>query len=225
MKHYVLFPVLMLTCMLGACATEPALYQTTMAPQPAPETWHAPVMKLEVPRPLPATSNPAPREAAVTPMHYYAWATKATPEELEAERLRLSSRRYPADPVIDTVHLGMLLSVSAIASRDTELEAQALLESVNDPAYATLEGRDYAIFADFLLNHLEQREHLREATTSVVASREKNESLERTNQDLKKTIEALTSIEEQLIEREQEQEQEQEPQQVQQEQAPQQELQ
>ena len=206
MKHYALFPVLALTGALGACATEPALYQTTMAPQPVPEARHVPVMTLEAPRPVPATSRPAPRKGAVSPMHYYAWATKASPEELAAERLRLSSRRYPADPVIDTVHLGMLLSVSAIASRETELEAKALLESVNDPAYATPEGRDYAIFADFLLDHLEQREHLRAATTSVVASREKTASLERTNQDLKKTIEALTSIEEQLIEREQEQE-------------------
>jgi len=206
MKHYTLFPVVALMWALGGCANEPALYQTTMAPQPPPETEYAPVRKLEAPPRAAAAPSPAPREITVTPMHYYAWATKATPEELEAERLRLSSRRYPADPVIDTVHLGMLLSVSAIASRETELEAKALLESVNDPAYATPEGRDYAIFADFLLDHIEQRAHLREATSSVVASREKNASLERTNQDLKKTIEALTSIEEQLIEREQEQE-------------------
>lgn len=216
MKHYVLCAVLALSGALCACATEPALYQTTMAPQveSLPQLARAPGARADAPL-APATQTAA-RETAVTPMHYYQWATKATPEELEAERLRLSSRRYPADPVIDTVHLGMLLSISAIASRNTELEAKALLESVNDPAFASVEGRDYAIFANFLLDHLAQRANLRAATSTAAASEEKNASLERTNQDLKKTIEALTSIEEQLIEREQEQEPEEpQPEQIQ----------
>lgn len=193
-------------CVLAACASEPALYQATMAPQ-------API---ELPPPVTIAPVPAAAGAAdsrrATPLDYYEWALRATPEELAAERLRLSTRRSPADAVVDSVHLGMLLSVSAIASRETEREAKELLESVGEATDFYDASREYAIFADLLLNDLEQREKLREVTTSMVESREELETLERTNAELQETIEALTSIEEQLIEREQAQQQEQEPQ-------------
>lgn len=198
-----LLPVsLLLSCMaLVACATEVPRQQ--VAPyQPALY--------------VPPTYAPAPvarpaRASSVTPLDYYQWAQAAAPEELMAERLRLASPRRSAIPVVDAVHLGILLSLSAFASPETDREAMALLDTVAEVPDADTSSRDYAIFADLLLSHLQQREALRDATSSVVETREELETAERTNDQLQEKIEALTSIEQQLIEREQEQEQ-QEPQ-------------
>ncbi len=210
---------LLLLSLLAGCVSEPADYQAAMTPRAEqaaslvrvrPATIAAPPGSL--------TRARAPLVSTLTPLHYYAWVNSATLEELQAERLRLGSRERfwlnerqrleqgEADPVVDAVQLGMLLSVSALASPETEQEARTLLESAGDPAQASAASRDYAIFAGFLLGHLEQAWQLRAATSSVVESREKLEQLEHTNRELQQTIEALTSIEEQLIEREQAQE-------------------
>jgi hypothetical protein len=154
---------------------------------------------LYVPMPVPAPTIHA------TPLDYYAWAQGAPPDELYAEQLRLSAPAPDADSLVDKVHLSILMSVSAIASRDSEREAMALLQSI-DAASVGENGRDYAVFADFLLTHLQQRKELRAATSNVVTNREELDALQRSNAQLQQKIDALTRIEEQLIEREQAQE-------------------
>lgn len=165
------------------------------------------------------TMVPTPALPTITPLDYYQWTQAATLEELAAERLRLDARWGASDPLINTVHLAILLSLSNLASHESEAEATALLATIGDPARVDENRRAYAIFADFLRKHLEQRASLRHASSSVVASREKLETLERNNQQLQDKIQALTSIEEQLIEREQTQNQQSQNQQTQEQQA------
>lgn len=180
-------------CALASCTTHDApSYEAAIQGTPAPQQPR--LITLYVPLPVP--------NANISPLDYYAWAQGAPEDELYAEQLRLSSPGPDADALIDKVHLGILLSVSAIASRDSEREAKALLQSI-DPANVTDTGRDYAAFADFLLHHLQQREELRAADADAIASREKLEALQRNNAQLQQKIDALTRIEEQLIEREQ----------------------
>lgn len=180
---------------LAACATDDApAYQTSMQTPPVASTPQ--LVTLYVPMPVPAADE------EITPLDYYAWAQAAPAEELYAEELRLSAPGPDANALVDKVHLGILMSVSAIASRDSEREAMQLLQTI-DAASVDDASRDYAVFADFLLNHLEQRKELRAATSNVVTSREELETLERSNAQLQQKIDALTRIEEQLIEREQ----------------------
>jgi hypothetical protein len=198
-------PLLCACSLLGACATDSqAPHAVTAIPAPASAT--AALASLSTPI-VPTTRparEPLPRNT-ITPLDYYQWALQATPQELRAEQLRLATRADSADPVIATVHLGILMSVSALASRESERAALALLESLAAPGTDSdsAGGREYAIFADFLLEHLKQRADLRAATSNVVESREQLETLQRDNRQLQEKIEALTSIEEQIIEREQ----------------------
>lgn len=191
--------LLLLTCgLLGACASEAPVYRDAIQPSATRTSTTPELVQATLPR-------PAPVPEATSPLDYYQWAQSATPEELMSERERLSTYwitfEGAADPLVHTVHLGILMSLSA--SPDSEKEAMTLLATIDDPASVNADRREYAIFANFLRNHLEQRENLRLATSSVVESREELETLERNNQQLQEKIDALTSIEEQLIEREQ----------------------
>lgn len=186
---------LMSCCALAACATDDAPeYEAAMQTPPVATTPQ--LVTLYVPMPVP------PADDEVTPLDYYAWAQGAPMEELYAEQLRLIAPGPDANALVDKVHLGILMSVSAIASRDSEREAMALLQTI-DPTSIDDASRDYAVFADFLLNHLEQRKELHAATSDIVTSREKLEALQHSNAQLQQKIDALTRIEEQLIEREQ----------------------
>jgi hypothetical protein len=195
-------PALLACCLLGACATEPAVYHAATVAQAPIAT---PALPLATRRPAPV-KTPLPAATTLTPLDYYQWAKAATPQQATAERLRLTMRHKPDDPVIDMVHLSMVLSLSPLATPETEQQAMALLDSVDGLASKSEDGREYAIFADFLRSHLQQREDLRSVTSSVVESREEVETLERNNHQLQEKIEALTTLEQQLIEREQEQE-------------------
>ncbi|HEY0962110.1 MAG TPA: hypothetical protein VGE69_07110 [Pseudomonadales bacterium] len=183
-----------LCCVLAACATDdPPAYQDAMQ-TPAEEPPR--LVTLYVPTPMPAA------DADISPLDYYAWARAAPADELYAEQLRLSAPGPDADAIVDKVHLGILLSESAIASRESERDAVAILQSI-DVTRIDDASRDYAAFAAFLLSHLQQREELRAATTNMAAGREELETLQRNNAQLQQKIDALTKIEEQLIEREQ----------------------
>lgn len=190
---------LLLAGLLGACASREAPAPPASMQTPATQPARVVTLYIPTPVPLPSADN-------VTPLDYYEWARAANAEELLAERARLSSRLQAAAPadeaVIDTVHLGILMSVSAIASRESETEAKALLSAL-DTASFDADSHDYLVFADLLLNHLEQREKVGELTRHLVTSREELEKLERNNAQLQQKIDALTRIEEQLIEREQ----------------------
>lgn len=186
--------LLALCCGLAGCATDddPA-YQAAIR---APGAVEPRLVTLYIPTPVPAA------KPETSPLDYYAWAQTAPPDELYAEHLRLSAPEPDANALVDKVHLGILMSVSAIASPDSEREAFAVLESI-DVANVDETSRDYAAFAAFLLNYLEQRAELRAATSDAVTSREALEALQRNNAQLQQKIDALTKIEEQIIEREQ----------------------
>lgn len=199
------FFICALCAVLGACASdEPA----TAIQAPAAE-------ELPASQPPPGPRfQPAPQAVAapIRPLAYYKWAQAATVQELRVERRRIASRRTPADPVIDTVHLGILMSLPAHATPEDEAAALELLSSLDaagvvdapeDFTHLSESSREYALFAGFLLEHLQQRAELRSAQSRAAASRAQLETLERENRQLQEKIDALTSIEEQLIEREQ----------------------
>jgi hypothetical protein len=179
---------LLLCCLPAACATEAPVFTAS----------YNPATVIETPR-AEALTIPA------TPVQYYSWVKAASLTELEAEYARLMERPGSADPVIRTVHIGIVLGVSAIATPATEEEALALLDIAEGSPITDI-NRDYAAFADFLHGHLQQRAELRTAQGTVAESREELEQLQTSNAELQQQIDALTTLEQQLIEREQSQE-------------------
>jgi hypothetical protein len=182
-----LFKFLLACCLPGACATEAPVYMASYTPETLPLVADKVIT-------IPAT-----------PVQYYNWVQAASLPELEAEHERLMMRPGLTDPVIRTVHMGTLLGVSALATPETEQEALALLDLVDDNPL-TDTNRDYAAFAGFLRSHLLQRAELRTAQTSVEQARVRIDTLETSNGELQQQIDALTTLEQQLIEREQSQE-------------------
>jgi len=184
---------LLLATLLGGCVSnEPAPdYKAAMTPSSAPSSQQS--------------GESTPRPTTITALDYLAWAQRAPRDELLREHQRLASLERPAEALVDAVHLGILMSVSALASPDTERQALALLAAL-DLRSVDEASREYSTLAGLLLHHLQQRADLRAATADVVESREALETLQRTNRELQQTIDALTRIEEQLIEREQAQE-------------------
>ncbi|MEY4642601.1 MAG: hypothetical protein RLZZ227_2595 [Pseudomonadota bacterium] len=180
--------LLLLCCLPAACATEAPVFTASYNPATIVERQSA-----EIPM------RPA------TPVQYYSWVTAATLPELEAEYARLMERPSSADPVIRTAHIVTLLGVSALATPVTEEEALALLD-IAKGSPITETNRDYAAFAAFLRGYLQQRTELRSANSAAAQSRAELEQLQTSNAELQQQIDALTTLEQQLIEREQSQE-------------------
>lgn len=151
------------------------------------------------------TEQPVPQQNLLSPLEYYAWVQQAPGNEIEAEHARLTRDTSSSNSYTGTVQLSMLLSFAANATAESETEAAALLQQATEGSSATVVNRDYEIFADVLLAHLEQKQALRLAGTENAEQMETIKQLEAGTRQLQEQIKALTSIEQQIIEREQQQ--------------------
>ena len=162
-------------CLLGGC--------TTMALGPRR------VASVQTEQPLP-------------PLDYYAWVESAPESALKVELFGLEINAGNSDPIVTAVRTGMILSTPVLATTKTELQALSLVNEV-----ASLEAKDevskaYKVFAEVLQLLLQQREHLRAADTANQRGLVEIDSLKQRNRQLQQQIEELTSIEQQIIERE-----------------------
>jgi hypothetical protein len=159
-------------------------------------------------RPAPAVLPEAvarPGTVTVTPLQYIAWAQSASVAALQAERARLANLANPADLVLAVQH-AIVLGLSAIADEAGETRALALLAAVEGRVPTLEENPEYRTLARLLRSYLLQRQDLRLAAASNGASRQEIDDLQQSNRQLQDKIDALTTIEQQLIERELQQE-------------------
>ena len=173
-----------------------------------------------------SSSTLVPEQSALT---YFQWLQSASADAIQAEQRSLS--RAAANPQLRDVKLGLLLSLRPNATTEDTVEAEHLLTTViNADAHPNL-PLDYQIFAEHWLQVLQQQVQLRESSdrqnntqvsleelrgryddlehrfevlTEVRNSLEKqNALLEQQNRLMQQQIDALTIIEQQLVEQDQ----------------------
>ena len=173
---YMSWTVVITCCLLGAC--------TTVVP--------------ELPQEVPVSVAPQ-----LSALDYYAWVKSASVSELEVELFGLTISPKTADPLINAVRTSMILATSALATDKSTLEALALIQEV-----ALLEANDdisnaYSTFAEVLQLILQQRSDLQLARSTNQKALKEIDILKSRNKQFQQQIEELTSIEQQIIQREQ----------------------
>lgn len=192
--------------LLSACGTPGELVERTLPEPPVPARFGA--------------------------LEYLAWLQDAPPAELGVELERLE-QEGPRASLVDKVQLALLLSASSRADAEGKRRAREILGTVGREFILAQRSRDYLTFAGVWHSVLMLRDRLAAASGSLDAlrlaleeaqarnarsdlelksardAREEGErqveELELQIKSLKKQIEALTSIEQQLIERERQQ--------------------
>ena len=96
----------------------------------------------------------------------------------------------------------MILSTSALADRKAEPEALALLKDIASVETDNNTSAAYKIFAEVLATLLQERQDSRDVRTVNQRALVEIDSLKKKNRQLQQQIEELTSIEQQIIERE-----------------------
>lgn len=139
----------------------------------------------------------------LSPLDYYAWATTASENELLVELYGLELTIAAADPLIAAVRKSIILSSSELADAQTQLQAHLILSGLTEVKAIDDSGRAYKIFAEVLLALQQQREELRTSGTANQRALREIDALKSRNSALQQQIEELTSIERQIIEREQ----------------------
>lgn len=136
-----------------------------------------------------------------SPLDYYVWAQIAQAHELDAERERLLYLYDTEllDPVVAAVQLALLDLNSRVAADDER--ALARLDKVAGRPGAAAD-RDYRILAGLLRTHFRQKLDLRQARREAGSKSGELERLTESNRQLQDKINALTNIEQQLIQRE-----------------------
>ena len=156
-----------------------------------------------------SSSGPLFLPAADTPENYsvhayYNWLDSADTEEIDTERVRLESEERD---LTRDVQLALVYSVPETASIEQEQQAIELLSTLEPPGGVRFGVRGaYSDFARIWRDVLQQRQALRNTETELVeALKIQNRQLQEESRRLQEQIDALTTIEQQLIEREQSQ--------------------
>lgn len=136
------------------------------------------------------------------PLAYYDWARSADSNELIAEKKRLETVIVVTDQVIPVVQLSLLLTlVSDSGTHDID-RAITLLEEIELSCDST-DCQSYFLFGGLWRGLLLERREFGAAIASGTKSDQELEILREQVKKLSQQIEALTNIEQQLIEREQ----------------------
>lgn len=142
--------------------------------------------------------NPLPR-SMYSPLTYYAWIEEASDNRLLQEKTSLDNSDV-GKVLIPTVQLALVLSVAPQSAQADLARARSLLKNLPPPAGSDVSGLQEA-YLDFSIlwqSHLE----LQQTQASKSADRKRIETLEAELSELQATLNAFTSIEQQLIERE-----------------------
>ena len=142
-------------------------------------------------------------EDRIAPLDYFTWMKNASEADLEVELAKLRMNASASDPVVTAVRTSMILSTSALADRKAEPEALALLKDIASVETDNNTSAAYKIFAEVLATLLQERQDSRDVRTVNQRALVEIDSLKKKNRQLQQQIEELTSIEQQIIEREQ----------------------
>jgi hypothetical protein len=149
--------------------------------------------------PMPVVETPAAEVVELrTPLAFYAWARQAKTEELSAERKRLDSNADGEDAFMQALRSGLLMLASGAA--DGRREA-IVLEALASDAAKQQPDENRAL-GSLVSTQLRLRRQVSGSTRQSATSNAEMERLRSENSRLQQQIDALTSIEQQLIERE-----------------------
>lgn len=123
-------------------------------------------------------------------LQYHKWLGSAGTEDLKRELSRLENTQ--SDSHIPFIQLALLLSASKDSTPESEARALSMLSSLSFGDQLD----DYQLLASIWINHLE----LRQAWRAAKADSADNQALAK---KLQHQIDALTSIEEQMLQKEQ----------------------
>lgn len=157
----------------------------------------APLASCEVGSSLMTLRGPS----VMAPLDYVDWLQSADAPALENERRRLETLPADSGDAIAPIQLGLLLSMpDTAAARDRDRAATLLAEAATPP---TADGenaktRQYRTLGRLWLGVLRDGREAQDERLEIEALRDQV-------RELKEQIEALTTIEQQLIEREQRQ--------------------
>ena len=146
--------------------------------------------------------------AASSAIAYFDWLRAAPAEDLEEELRRLERNEPPIDPVIRSVSLALLLSLSRSPAMD-ERRALELLDSTGNTADGEADpgSREYrqlgSLWRDVLEERSQRDRDARELAGELAQREEQARALQARIEALQRQIEALKSIEEQMNRREQ----------------------
>jgi hypothetical protein len=143
------------------------------------------------------------KKAGPSPLDYYAWAKRASETELLVELYGLDLTISASDPVIAAVRRSIILGASPLADADTRVQAALLLEKVVHLDAVDDVASAYKILGGILLAMQQQHGDLQAAEALNQRALIEIDTLKSRNSELQQQIEELTSIESQIIEREQ----------------------
>jgi cell division protein FtsB len=133
-----------------------------------------------------------------SPLLYYAWLRQAKAEELSAERRRLDTNSAGEDAFMRALRQGLLMLASGVADGGREA---AVLEALGSES-AELQLEENRALASLVSTQLRLRRQVNGSSRQSANTTAEMERLRSENTRLQQQIDALTSIEQQLIERE-----------------------
>jgi hypothetical protein len=152
---------------------------------------------------------PVNQPATRAPLSYYAWIESADKATLDQERSRLTEQADIGNPAINLIQRALFYSVPADADDSNvgsamELLSVALQDTPDSAAPSALQS-EYTAFARIWLDLLEQQRNYQSARLNQQSDKDLIRELSVKVDRLEQQIQALTTIEQRLMEREQEQ--------------------
>lgn len=136
------------------------------------------------------TSTVAPEQSVLA---YYEWLQAASPAAIQTE-FDVVTRERPTNQLQHEIKLALLLSAQGKDDPVKELQAQRLLESINSSTARDSLPVDYRIFAGHWLAYVQQRRQMREFSNMQVNTESMLQQLEKTYHDLEQRYSRLSSV-------------------------------
>lgn len=146
---------------------------------------------------------PLEEPVAFDSLGWYRWVGSAPLSDLNRERLRLEHEVEATNGIIPSVQLAVILSDARVANQEAESEARRLLARADRRCFQQRFCADYVAFGELLQDMLKQRARLQIAEADWRRERENVQRLQDQIRRLEQQIQDLTTIEQQLMEREQ----------------------
>lgn len=148
------------------------------------------------------TTSPAPLFGVIEParfnaIDYYYWITLASPDAAANERMRLEQQILLPGAEEALVQLAVLVSAND-AGPDQDARALALLQEFDQRAAVGPVDSEYQIFSRLWRETLEMRSEMRTLADSKAEDVSRIQQLESESAELRRQIEALKRIEQQL---------------------------
>jgi len=133
---------------------------------------------------------------------YYIWLEEAGSEELFREHERIVQKDQSALTITEVVQLALIISVSGLGNEQAEFHAVELLDGLDNREARNRQEQSYLEFSKVWKRILEQGYESYQTNQRQAELEQEIEVLKEHNRRLQEQIDALTTIERQLIERE-----------------------